>query len=85
MKLELVCAWRNFLKLLRFLALYAGGVALLLYLMPRGALLLQAQYESLSGPVKFGVLAVFILAIVLWQLAGHRRADKEPAPPSIRQ
>ena len=73
MKLEPACAWRNVLKLFRFLVLYSGGVALLFFLMPKGALLLQAQYENLSGPMKFGTLAVFILAIVIRQLVRRRR------------
>ena len=41
MKLELICAWNNLLKLFKFLVLYVGGVALLLWLLPMAALFLQ--------------------------------------------
>ena len=44
MKLELICAWRNLLRLLRFLVLYAGAVAILFYLLPPAASYLQSIY-----------------------------------------
>lgn len=75
MKLEMLCAWRNLLKLLKFLVLYAGGVALLLYLLPMGAALLQSGYESMSGIVKLSVVAGFglaVSAVYLWSRFARR-------------
>ena len=74
MKLELICAWRNLLRLLRFLVLYAGAVVILFYLLPLAASFLQAVYESMNGAVKAGGLALFILAVAAWQFRSWRQA-----------
>ena len=73
MKLELICAWRNLLRLLRFLVLYAGTLAILFYLLPMAASFLQSAYESMNGAVKAAGLALFILAITAWQIRAWRR------------
>lgn len=77
MKLELICAWRNLLRLLRFLVLYAGVVAILFYLLPLAASFLQTAYESMTGAVKAAGLALFILAITAWQIRSWRRERTE--------
>lgn len=72
MKLELVCAWRNLLKLFRFLLLYAGGVALLFYLLPIVFANLEGQYDALSGTARFAAVTGFFLVIAVWQIIGKR-------------
>ena len=83
MKLEVLCAWRNLLKLAKFLVLYAGGVALLLYLLPMGAAWLQSGYESMSGIAKLSVVAGFGLAVGLayiWSRISRRGGDWSQEP-----
>lgn len=76
MKLELICAWNSLLKLLKFLVLYVGGVALLLWLLPMAALFLQDLYEGMNGLAKIAVVAVFFLSVTSWQLLRQRREQK---------
>lgn len=72
MKLELICAWRSMLRLLRFLVLYAGAVVVLFGLLPMLASYLQSQYETMSGTVKAAGVVVFLLSIAAWQLRQWR-------------
>lgn len=72
MKQEIIIIWHSILKLLRFLVWYAAGVAALLFAMPIGARFLQAQYEDMSGTVKFAIVAGFFIVIAVWQLLGKR-------------
>ena len=83
MKFEMRCAWRNLLRLVKFLVLYAGGVALLLYLVPMGAALLQAGYESMSGIARLFLLAGFGLAVIGIYLHGRQAQHaREPVQES---
>ena len=76
MKLELICAWNNLLKLFKFLVLYAGGVALLLWLLPKAALFLQDLYDAMSGLAKIAAVLVFFLSVTSWQLLRQRREQE---------
>lgn len=77
MKLELLCAWRNLSKLVRFLVLYAGGVALLFFLLPMLAALIQPLYESVSGSVKLAAVAMFLLLVGAWQYRSRRQSIRQ--------
>jgi hypothetical protein len=65
-------AWRGFLRLGRFLAWYGIGVALLMYGLPRFALLAQQHYESLSAGVRFFAVIGFFAVVAAWHIAGQR-------------
>ena len=75
MKLELICAWHNLRKLLKFLVLYLGGVALLLWLAPMAALLIEDLYESMSGMLKLSAVLAFLVSVTTWHILGRRRAE----------
>lgn len=72
MKQEIIVFWQSFLRLIRFLTWYVAGVAALLFAMPIGARFLQAQYEDMSGTIKFAIVAGFFVVIAAWQLLGKR-------------
>lgn len=65
-------AWRGFLRLGRFLAWYGIGVALLIYGLPRFAVLAQQHYESLSAGVRFFAVIGFFAVVAAWHIAGQR-------------
>lgn len=77
MKQEINAAWRSILRLVRFLAWYAAGVATLFYLLPKGGLFLQAQYESMGGTMKFAAVVGFFLLIAAWHVLGRRDRMRE--------
>lgn len=79
MQLELICAWNNLTRLLRFLVLYAGSLAALFYVLPLVAFVLQTVYESMDGFLKLSALALFVLAISAWQYRNWRQDRAEGA------
>jgi len=72
MKQEIIIVWHSIIKLLRFLLWYIAGVAALLFAMPVGARFLQAQYEDMSGTIKFAIVAGFFVVVAAWQLLSKR-------------
>ena len=67
MKPQWNCAWYSTMKLARFMALYGGVVATVLYLLPFAGSFLEAQYMALSGTVRLAAVAGFLLVIAVWQ------------------
>lgn len=65
-------AWRGFLRLCRFLTWYGIGVALLIFGLPRFAVLAQQHYESLSAGVRFFAVIGFFAVVAAWHIAGQR-------------
>ena len=64
--------WRGFLRLCRFMAWYGVGVALLIFGLPRIALLAQQHYESLGTGVRFFSVIGFFAVVAAWYIAGQR-------------
>jgi hypothetical protein len=62
----------SLLKLLRFLAWYGVAVVTLFYLLPIAALLIEVQYEALSGSARFFSIIGIFLVIAIWQVIDLR-------------
>jgi hypothetical protein len=77
MKQEINSALRSFLRLVRFLTWYAAGLATLFFLLPKGGLFLQTQYDSLGGTMKFAAVMGFFLLIAGWHVLGRRDRMRE--------
>ena len=58
----------SLLKLLRFLAWYGVAVVTLFYVLPVVGLMIEVQYDTLSGTAKFfSIIGVFAV-IATWQV-----------------
>lgn len=72
MKRTLKNGWNSFLKLFRFLAWYGIVVAAIFYLLPMAGVIVQEQYEALSGTVKFIAILGFFSVVGAWQILSQR-------------
>lgn len=77
MKKGIVDAWKNFLKLFRFLAWYVIALAAVLYFLPIVGLFLEGRYDAMSGSVKLFSIIGFFAVIALWQLVHLRSRHKD--------
>jgi high-affinity Fe2+/Pb2+ permease len=84
MKRTLKNGWNSFLKLFRFLAWYGIAVAAIFYLLPMAGVIVQDQYEALSGTVKFIAILGFFSVVGAWQILSRRDRWREwPAEKSM--
>lgn len=72
MKQEILGAVLSLWKLIRFIFWYAAGLAALFWVLPVGAKLLQARYETMDGGVKVIIVVAFFAAIAAWQFLARR-------------
>jgi positive regulator of sigma E activity len=80
MKNGIIDAWKNLLKLLRFLVWYVIAVAAVIYILPIVGLFLEDRYDAMTNSVKLFSILGFFAAIALWQLfslKGRRRASRQ--------
>ena len=71
---------KNDLKLVRFLAWYSVAVIAVFYLLPIAGLVIEVQYEALSGVTKFlAVIGLFLVAGV-WQVVSMRDRWRNSLP-----
>lgn len=61
-------AWSSFLKLLRFVAWYTIGIAVIFYLLPRLGIFIEGKYDALTSSVKFFSVIGFFAIIAIWHL-----------------
>ncbi len=78
MKQSMIAGWNSFLKLFRFLAWYGVAVVTIFYLLPISGLMLEAQYEALSGTVRFFAVLGFFLVVGAWQVLSMRDRWRQP-------
>lgn len=60
-------------RLFRFLFWYGAALGLLLFVLPAAGLLLERQYEALSGTAKIASVLGMAGAIAAWQVLSLRR------------
>ena len=77
MKRALKNGWNSFIKLFRFLAWYGIAVAAVLYLLPWAGMIMEEQYDALSGTVKFITIIGFFLVVGAWQMLSQRDRWKD--------
>jgi hypothetical protein len=66
MKIALVNAWIDFLKLLRFVVWYSIGIAAFFYLLPMFGVFIEGKYDALTSSVKFfSVIGFFAFIAIL--------------------
>ena len=73
MKQEFFEAVSSLWKLLRFLFWYAAGLAALFWVLPLGAKLLQARYETMDASFKIIAEAGFFSLVAAWQYLARRQ------------
>jgi hypothetical protein len=61
---------KSVLRLLRFLFWYAVVVAVLVYLLPIAGEWVQGEYEAMSVGARATAVAVLLVSVAVWQLAG---------------
>lgn len=82
MKKSLIDGMYSFIRLLRFLAWYGIGVATIFYLLPIFGLMVELQYDEMSGAAKFSAVLGLFMVVGAWQLLSmrdRRRASLQPA------
>jgi hypothetical protein len=84
MKYSLLEAFRSLYKLFRFVFWYAIGVVALVYVLPKIARFLQAEYEMLDSTVRISLLAVSVLLIVLGLIKAMRRRNVSAQEVPVR-
>ena len=72
MKHGIIEAWKNLLKLFRFLLWYVIAVAAVFYILPIAGLFLEGRYDAMTSSVKIYFILGFFLLIALWQAASWR-------------
>jgi hypothetical protein len=72
MKQEIFEAAYSLWKLGRFVFWYAAGLAALFWVLPLGAKLLQARYETMDASIKFVVVVGFFSLVAAWQYLARR-------------
>jgi positive regulator of sigma E activity len=77
MKKSLIDGMNSFFKLLRFLAWYGIGVVTIFYLLPIIGLMIEVQYEQMSGAARFSAVLGLFLVVGAWQLLSMRDRRRE--------
>ena len=72
MKQEIFEAAYSLWKLVRFVFWYAVGLAAVFWVLPLGAKLLEARYETMDVSFKFVVVAGFFSLVAAWQYLARR-------------
>ena len=66
-------AWSSFLKLLRFVAWYTIGIAVIFYLLPRLGIFIEGKYDALTSSAKFFSVIGFFAIIAIWHLTALKK------------
>jgi hypothetical protein len=92
MKNGLIDAWKNILKLLRFLVWYVIAVAAVIYVLPIVGLFLEDRYDAMTSSLKLYSILGFFTAIALWQfltwknrLKVSRELEKSSRAPGLAE
>lgn len=82
MKKSLIDGWNSFLRLVRFLAWYAGAVVAIFLLLPHAGPAWGAQHAALSGVIKFSAVLGLFVVVGAWQVLSMRDRWLRPPQPA---